>query len=86
MDVAKQTPFGSDDILGEQAYAATDAAVAEQVASTQVENLLQSEFGVLRNALSLLLMLADERESAQLEASAAEREKPEDDKTAPAKD
>ena len=25
VDVAKQTPFGSDDILGEQAYAATDA-------------------------------------------------------------
>ena len=25
MDVAKQTPFGSDDILGEQAFAATDA-------------------------------------------------------------
>ena len=54
------------------AYAAIDAAVAEAAATQPVEILLQQDFGVLRNAFSLLLALADERDAAQQEAAAAE--------------
>ena len=54
------------------AYAAMDAAVDEKAQSVPVELLLQQEFGVLRNALGLLLLLADERAAAQGEAGAAE--------------
>lgn len=54
------------------AFRSMDAAVDEKAQTLPVELHLQQEFGVLRNAIGLLLLLADERAAAQVEAGAAE--------------